>query len=670
MKESRDENDAVGSSPAFRVWLCGAFRVERYANEHYETIRTAEWGGSNYPRFLLKALLCCPGRQARREALLDMLWPEAELEQAAQYLNTATTKLRNVLRSAKEQRSLLLTENDSTIYRLEDQSVLWIDVDEALALLKEAEVLGRTSPESLHRLERAANYFNKGTLLQDEEGLWVAGRRATVERARYRCRLWLADYYEQQDMPGQAETILNALLEEDPFDEDILCRLMNLLHQQRMTHQALKLYSHICDVFTREGLQPAEATRSLAAQLQEKRHYPLQISADLVPSYATMPLLKQVNPESTLLSQLTMAVSRGIIVAARELSKEGISTPFTTEVHKLRRSASPDILTYKRNIRLGLDLHRTSTAQSLLQDVNADIQDLGQLECQARGHDLYCIKEMLIANNLLATKIIKDQRQYEYAYIYANTAVRVAKSLEDGNLIATTKYTRGCVKLEWAQFGTAKQGILQLDKEKVWEAIRDFQEILDMAHSQRTPLHPQLQGFTCLQLGHAYSLLRDTWNRSAEVNPLTYVDQVENMVGCDSIEDAYMRLVITGTLSGLHWGAYHLNKTEIFIAMGMQDQALLELKLLRQLTERTYAQDETRNQAWGNVVMAEVMMRMEAYPEATHALRSALLACRSINSIQNTATVIDVHSRLAISSYGKSADVQEIGTMLKEWYEK
>ncbi|HEU5382853.1 MAG TPA: BTAD domain-containing putative transcriptional regulator [Ktedonobacteraceae bacterium] len=261
--------------PHFRIWLCGAFRVERRAGDDYEVLRTVEWGGSSYPRLLLKALVCCPGRQARREALLEMLWPDTDVEHAVQNLNTATTKLRNVLRPVKGQESLLLTENDATVYRLEGHQVLWVDVDEALALLKEAEMLGRTSPEALRLLERAAGSLNKGTLLQDEEGLWVTGRRATIDQARYRSRLWLAEAYAQQGMPGQAETVLSLLLEEDATDEDVLCRLLLLLHRQGMTHQALRCYERSCQIFAREGLEIAEATKSVAAQLatSEKRRY-------------------------------------------------------------------------------------------------------------------------------------------------------------------------------------------------------------------------------------------------------------------------------------------------------------------------------------------------------------------------------------------------------------
>src|SRR5450755_928048 len=266
-----DNEESTPYFPSFRIWLCGTFRVERRLGNGYEPIRTTEWGGSSYPRLLLKALLCCPGRQARRDALLDMLWPDAELEQAVQNLNTAVTRLRRVLAPSKGEASLLLTDEDSRVYRLAEQSLLWVDVDVALTRLSEAERRGRTSPEALSQLEEAESYLSKGMILQDEEGQWAAGRRATVEQARYRCRLWLAEAYVQQQMPGQAETILNLLLEEDPIDEDVLARLMLLLHRQGMTHQALRRYHAFIEIAAREELEPTEDVRLLAERLRSEK---------------------------------------------------------------------------------------------------------------------------------------------------------------------------------------------------------------------------------------------------------------------------------------------------------------------------------------------------------------------------------------------------------------
>lgn len=282
MDERRNQQQRVAiTAPFFRVWLCGAFRVERCVGEGYEVLRPAEWGGSNYPRQLLKALLCCPGRQARREALLELLWPDASFELAVISLNTATTKLRATLRPAKGQESLLLTEQEAKHYLLPGQQLLWVDADAALSLLTQAERLERTSSDTLALLEEAEGYFRRGLFQQEEEGQWIAGRRATVEQARYQGRLWLVDAYEQQGMPGQAATTLSLMLEEDPLDEDILCRLMVLLHRQGMTHQALRQYQSLCDALASEGLEPTEATRELAMRMQHRRSTPF-VSRDVM----------------------------------------------------------------------------------------------------------------------------------------------------------------------------------------------------------------------------------------------------------------------------------------------------------------------------------------------------------------------------------------------------
>ncbi len=270
----RDDEERPNAFPSFRLWTCGTFRAERLveASGTYEIIRTAEWGGSSYPRLLLKVLLCCPGRRARREALVEMLWPETDPEQATQYINIATTKLRKVLELRKGHGSLLLTEDDYKHYLLQGQQSLWVDVDDALALLKEAESMGRTSHEALVRLEKAAQCFNQGTFLDGEEGLWVAGKRATLERVRYRCRLWLAEAYEPQGMPGQAEMVITTLVEEDPLDEDALCRLMELLHRQGMTHKALRLYEQSVQRFDEElGTELNPSTIALANRMREQQ---------------------------------------------------------------------------------------------------------------------------------------------------------------------------------------------------------------------------------------------------------------------------------------------------------------------------------------------------------------------------------------------------------------
>lgn len=211
-----------------------------------------------------------------------------------------------------------------------------------------------------------------------------------------------------------------------------------------------------------------------------------------------------------------------------------------------------DITKYEKNVRVALHIHRTSSAQGLLHDINAELRDLKRLESQAKGDFLYQVRELLLSNNLLATRIMKDAREYVFAYAYANDAVQVAKSMMDEDLIATARYMRGCAKAEWGRRGIIRQGMFQLDQEKIQDAILDFQKILAYAHSKPGHLHPQLEGFTKLQLSRALGMLKQGPRDRKVVQALALSDEVADVVGAEPIDDFYTRALITGTLSGLH----------------------------------------------------------------------------------------------------------------------
>jgi transcriptional regulator with XRE-family HTH domain len=333
------------------------------------------------------------------------------------------------------------------------------------------------------------------------------------------------------------------------------------------------------------------------------------------------------------------------------------------------KKISTDIARYEKNVRVALHIHRTSSAQGLLHDIDAELKDLKSLESQAKGDFLYQVRELILSNNLLATRIMKDAREYAVAYAYANDAVRVAKSTQDGDLIATARYMRGCAKAEWGRRGIIQQGMFQLDQDKIKDAILDFQKILAYAHSKQGRIHPQLEGFTKLQLSRALGMLKTEPRNSRITQALTMSDEVADAVGIDPIDDFYTRALVTGTLSGLHMGGYHLGRAEIFNAVGLPGKALHELNHVKKLTEGTYGGDETRYQAWFDVLMAESLIGLKDYYEATSRAKRALIIFHNIRSLRNIASIKDIYSRIAASSYGTSEDVKELADMLKEWYE-
>ncbi len=140
------------------------------------------------------------------------------------------------------------------------------------------------------------------------------------------------------------------------------------------------------------------------------------------------------------------------------------------------------------------------------------------------------------------------------------------------------------------------------------------------------------------------------------------------MVGCEEIDDLWTRMLVTGTLSGLHLGGYYLTRADIFNAVGNPHQALRELDSFQRLLDHTYKPDETRNQAWSTIVQAKALLGLREYSEAAKKAKEALIYCRAIHSTQNITIISDIYSVLSSSTSRFSGGVTELGDMLEEWY--
>ncbi len=285
------EKDAQHQSPLLRIWTLGNFHVERRSegSEQWEPITSSSWKGSNHPRDLLKVLLCFSKRRAQRSAIVDKLWPDIDPDLGENYLSNAAYKLRHVL---KGHEYLLKTFGDhgDSGYELADQSLLWVDADACDVLMAEAENIGRICVSALPLLQEAILYFERGKFLQSEDGLWCYSRRGMLDRLYYRCRIWLAEVYEQQGIVGLAETQYNKLLEEDPADEDVLFRLMRLHHQQGMTHLALRCYEEVKKQLKEEGQKLSSAVNAFAEKLRSNQLRPemqLVYKAAIIPSFSS-----------------------------------------------------------------------------------------------------------------------------------------------------------------------------------------------------------------------------------------------------------------------------------------------------------------------------------------------------------------------------------------------
>ena len=332
---------------------------------------------------------------------------------------------------------------------------------------------------------------------------------------------------------------------------------------------------------------------------------------------------------------------------------------------KLQRVAI-DTTEYQSNVRTIWQMHDTGNAQGKLAQLYTDIHDLESYEQQSQGDLRSHVQEILFGDQLLATHIVRDQRQFAQAYQHANEAVRVARSMSDSDLLATALFTRGWTRLEWGLFGTMQQGVFQVQRDKMSAAIHDFDHALQVFPSEdgKDSMHPQLQGCLLMYRCRAQAALALSEQKRVPASLLLQLDEIAHTVGQQNVEDVYVRALITGTRKSWHQAGYLNTRATVFTTAGFPGQALRELNSLEMLIEKTYRKDETRQFAWLDILRANIYMGLKEFGEATHYARQALLACQDIDSITNMAIIADLYGRLLMSPHRESREVQELGEIL------
>ncbi len=220
---------------------------------------------------LLKVLLCRANRRASRDELIEAIWPDHGAINAAHALDSAASVLRrHVLRSG-EAGSLLLTlrGGGETIFKLAGQQRLWLDADAFLSLASQAIRAECQGQNPLPLLEQAYALARGEFLADDRYAAWAQPRRHTINGTRQRVLFKLVALSLEGERVGLAEELLFAALEEDPTDEDCLCRLMVLLVEQGRRQEALHLYQYAQDVLQEEQAEPAVYTRELARRIRQ-----------------------------------------------------------------------------------------------------------------------------------------------------------------------------------------------------------------------------------------------------------------------------------------------------------------------------------------------------------------------------------------------------------------
>ncbi len=281
-------------TPLYKVFLFGRFRIERRDPQgHYHPLPPDTWDRQS-PRRVLAYLLVTPGRHTLRDTLLEALCPDDDFDRAQAVLSQALSLIRRVL--VDEQGCPLLLPRKATPEKpliLAGREQLWCDWDESQDALMQAQAAEQQGKDALPLWEQAYTLCQEEFLLEERYSDWCREVRERAEGDQRLCLFRLAACYQQQGRSVDAERILRAWLSAHAFDQDALCRLMEVLAEQGRMQEALTWYQRTCEVLEEEGMEVTKHTQDLARALQAQQadstHYVVEARVDSPISQAKEP---------------------------------------------------------------------------------------------------------------------------------------------------------------------------------------------------------------------------------------------------------------------------------------------------------------------------------------------------------------------------------------------
>ncbi|HLX39598.1 MAG TPA: DUF6788 family protein, partial [Ktedonobacteraceae bacterium] len=266
-EHSPDELDPTAI--AIRIRTLGQFQMERRHGQEWRLVTESSWQHQRV-RGLLACLLSSSGRKLGREQIMDVLWPELDIEATSSRLDRAVYSLRQLLEptlSRPLHSQLLRIEHEGLV--LADQGQIWVDADAFEHLLATAHATGDPG-EKEKLLEESAALYGGDFLPEEQAAEGTLARRELLQRNWMGLLLELADLRISRRALVNAIDPLDRLLAFDPANEAAVQRLIVSLAQLDRRGEALRAYHRFATALQRDyNIAPLPETRALYEAVQQ-----------------------------------------------------------------------------------------------------------------------------------------------------------------------------------------------------------------------------------------------------------------------------------------------------------------------------------------------------------------------------------------------------------------
>ncbi len=246
---------APADTPRVRVRLLGPNRIEIAGRELRRGLRTTG-------RALLCYYLLHPSG-ASREATIEALWPDADMEKADKRFWNALTSLRDSVREALgDDQADVITRRDQ-IYTPQD-GLFDVDLWRLEAALNDA-AHAQDDVLAIAALAQVADLYT-GDLLDGDHPEWAMPAREDLRRRVLDALSRVADLAQQHGQPHDALVALDRAIAIDPYAEEMYCRAIEVHNALGNLDAARRLYHQLENQLADIDADPDPETTALLDQ--------------------------------------------------------------------------------------------------------------------------------------------------------------------------------------------------------------------------------------------------------------------------------------------------------------------------------------------------------------------------------------------------------------------
>ncbi len=213
---------------------------------------------------LFKYLLLNREKPISKEKLIDIFWPDADIEAARRNLHQAVYQLRQLLRKIQPEKKVILFEDDH--YRLNPELAIQLDVVSFMNHVENGHFLLQNGQiEEGMKQYSIAELMYQGQFLEDlPYDDWPRFQRQQLHAHYQTVTTQLIAYYLEQQSFTAVIALCQKRLQFESCDEFAHQQLMQCYLSQGQRHMAIRQYQRCANALNEElGLLPSSETEAL-----------------------------------------------------------------------------------------------------------------------------------------------------------------------------------------------------------------------------------------------------------------------------------------------------------------------------------------------------------------------------------------------------------------------